>query len=105
MSKHQIKIIVEHSYKVDSYGNRYWLSRITNTRTGNSLLIDTPHSSNTNALIFEAGYDWRDIYECRHNVLTAKDYKWLSLKINLVNICKSPEIVTAIKRLNRVKKG
>lgn len=57
---HKIKAIVENYHsKIDRNGNTYWFTRVTSTKTGESISFDTPHESNT-AHIMRGCLEWDD---------------------------------------------
>jgi hypothetical protein len=96
----KIKLIIHHMFsKRDVYGNVYWKTRYTNTRTGKQLTISTPHRSNAEGQACRAGYDnWQEIY-CHEEMMLARDFK--RIEVDMHDHCKDEEVTKAIKRLNR----
>ena len=59
-----IKVILRHvNSRRDVYGNTYWIHQITRTKNYNSMWFESPHSSNAEKMVKDAGgYDWGQIY-------------------------------------------
>lgn len=82
----RIKLIVEHRVSApDAYGNRYWVSVLTSTLTGDSVSFTTPHRSNTEHLIVPV-LDWEDV----HAYVTEwskRDFKRMERGVENSNVC------------------
>lgn len=87
-----IKLIVEHRVSnIDVYGNRYWVSVLTSTLTGESVMFKTPHKSNTESLIGEV-LNWKEVhaYTTKWGI---RDFEKMA-KTARINVC-NDEWVTA----------
>lgn len=91
-----IRAIVENRYsRRDVNGNVYWVSRVTNTFDGESIVFTTPHSSNTLALIRNAGLEWNDIYQ--YDIETPiRRFNQIEKTVKMHNTCMSETVLNNI---------
>ena len=100
----KIKAICHHYWSHrDIYGNNYWFTKVTSAKTGKSFTFDTPHSSNSNGLLFGLGLDWPSVHGTEQG-LPIREFN--RLKKNLVeahNSCKDQKISDKLAELLELK--
>lgn len=91
-----IKLIVEHiNSKIDINGNRYWIAKLTSTKTGKKLMFKSPHSSNTIGLI---DLEWNEMHVITTE-LPIREFNSIDKCVALYNSCKDEDIKILINKL------
>lgn len=96
----KIRFILQSFYsKRDIYGNCYWMSQVTSAKTGKSLLISTPHSSNMRGQIRELGVEWDEIHEAQDTEMMIRDFNRKQKFVDMRDSCKDENVRKAIAQL------
>jgi len=84
--KTMVRFVIQHYIRrPDINGNRYWLARITSTKTKDSLLFETPHNSNTRALVMDLGLEYEELLEVESvEQVTAKRFRAMCKRPNVM---------------------
>lgn len=96
--KNKIRYVANNTYsKRDKYGNCYWLSAVTSTKTGKTISFLTPHESNTTALM-RTFLEWGE-FLVFSNEISIRDFNSLVKKVKRYNSCMDELISDEIKKL------
>ena len=88
------KLIIEHiNSKIDFNGNVYWLAVYTDTKTGESITVTTPHESNSESVARAAGYEWKEIHSIRNKELPIREFNRLAKRVDKHNTCKDQWLI------------
>jgi hypothetical protein len=89
-------ILVHYVSKMDVNGNRYWLTRYTSTLTGRSLLVSTPHDSNSRAVL---DMRWPEIFDAAEVTLPIREWDRMRKRATMVNTCMDDAVRVAVLEL------